>query len=83
MRCLILRVEKVKVVELVNICIALLHCWFSCGKGDNDAGKNDDGCFIAGNGANNYHLRSITAQLFQIKRNKTQTGVSTSSVTAI
>lgn len=41
---------------------------FSCGRGDNDAGKDDDRCFIAGDGANSCHLRCIMALLFQVKK---------------
>lgn len=54
----------------MNICIVLLHCWFLCGSGDNDAGKYDDRCFLAGDGANRGHLHCIMALLFHVKKKK-------------
>lgn len=56
-------VELVHLEVVVNICSVLLHRWSLCG--DNDAGKDDKRCFIAGNG-NSFHLRCITALLFHV-----------------
>lgn len=57
----------------VNICFLLLHCWFLCSGGDNDAGKDNDRCFIAGNGANRHHLYCIMALRFHVKKKNKQT----------
>lgn len=57
----------------INICTVLLRRCSLCAGGDNDAGKYDDRCFAAGDGANSCHLRCIMATLIHVNtENKKQ-----------